>query len=339
MKKIFNEIDELQKKIGAVRPIDPALQRSLQERLRIEWTYHSNAIEGNTLTFGETAFFLREGLTAEGRPLKDHLEAKNHAEAIDGLQEIISGKRQMTESLIKELHAVLLKGIEFTQALGRGQQEIQKPVSPGQYKTQPNHVLTLSGTIHHYVDPLHVRDEMEKLLLWYGQKSAAHPVERGAVFHYRFVKIHPFDDGNGRMARILMNLVLMKEGYPPCIIQRQHRRKYLGCLETADKQENLLPLIGFIAEELLATQKTILGILQGGDIGLPQKAHRLSPQARDALIFKVLEDNPASIGEIHRLCPQIKRPTLKSDLQHLLRLKKIQKSGKGKGVVYSLLVR
>src|SRR3989339_1334635 len=110
--EILNKIDQIRQKIDAFWPFDANLQKTLQEQLRIEWTYNSNAIEGNTLTLGETAFYLREGLTSEGKPLKDYLEARNHAEAIDGLQEIIERKRDLTEGLIKELHAVLLKGIE-----------------------------------------------------------------------------------------------------------------------------------------------------------------------------------------------------------------------------------
>lgn len=334
MKELFNKIDKLREKINAFRPIEPALQQTLQEKLRIEWTYNSNAIEGNTLTFGETAFFLREGLTSEGKPLKDYLEAHNHAEAIDGLKEVIERKRDLTESLIKELHAVLLRGVEFTEAVGAHNQKIQKPVSPGQYKLRPNHVLTLSGKIHHYTDPLHIKDEMEKLLTWYHQAGKAHPVLKGALFHYRFVKIHPFDDGNGRLARILMNLILMQEGYPPCIVQRVHRKKYLECLETADVTGKTDPFVSFIADELLATQKTILEILQGGGSGLPEVYGVMNQSERESQILRALQQGPLSIGQIHHLLPAIKRPTLKSDLQRLLRLRKIKKRGVGKGVVY-----
>lgn len=334
MKIILKNINKIQSQIDSIRPINPPLEKALQERLRIEWTYNSNAIEGNTLTFGETAFFLREGLTSEGRPLKDYLEAKNHVEAIDGLKEIIKGKRILTEGLIKELHAVLLKGVEYTQALGKGGQSVQKRVTPGQYKSQPNHVLTLSGRVHHYTDPLHVRDEMEKLVAWYHQSSELHPVDKGARFHYQFVKIHPFDDGNGRLARILMNLILMSEGYPPCVIQRRHRKQYLSALETADLKGNLSPFIEFVSEELLATQKTILEILQGGSAELPGSKTVMNRQGREKRILSILEQKPASIGEIHRLSPQIKRPTLKSDLQRMVRVGKINKRGQGKGVLY-----
>lgn len=335
MNELFNKINILKEEINQFRPIDEGLQRTVQEKLRIEWTYNSNAIEGNTLTLGETAFYLREGLTSEGRPLKDYLEARNHAEAIDGLHDIIEKKRDLTEGLIKEFHAVLLKGVEFTEAMGSSGQRIKKPVSPGQYKIRPNHVLTLIGKIHYYVDPLHVKDEMEKLLHWYHHESPPlHPVARSAIFHYRFVNIHPFDDGNGRLARILMNLILMQEGYPPCIIQTRHRRRYLECLEKADTEGDTTPFVTFVGEELLSTQQTILEILQGGEAGLPQGQKKLSQEERENRILKVIQEGPTSIGKIHEVLPQIKRPTLKSDLQRLVRLKKIRKKGFSKGVVY-----
>lgn len=335
MIKLFNKIDSLQEEINAFRPIEETLQQTLQEKLRIEWTYNSNAIEGNTLTLGETAFYLMEGLTSEGRPLKDYLEARNHAEAIDGLHDIIEKKRDLTEGLIKEFHAVLLRGAEFTGALGNDGRRVKKPVSPGQYKIRSNHVLTLSGKIHTYVDPLHVRDEMEKLFHWYHHKSQAlHTVERSAIFHYRFVRIHPFDDGNGRMARILMNLILMKEGFPPCIIQTRHRKRYLESLEAVDTKGDTAPFVTFVGGELLVTQKTILEVLQGRETAFLQSKEKLGREDREIRILKIIRPGPVSIGRIHEVLSQIKRPTLKSDLQRLVRLKKIQKKGSGKGVVY-----
>lgn len=334
MMTLFNKIDSLKRDIDSFKPLEPELQKTLQEKLRIEWTYNSNAIEGNTLTFGETLFFLREGLTSEGKPLHDYLEARNHAEAIDDLQDILGRKRALTEGLIKELHAVLLKGTESTTALGLGGQKITKPVSPGQYKTRPNHVLTLSGQIHYYADPIHVKDEMEKLIAWFQEAKKLHPIERAALFHYRFVSIHPFDDGNGRLARILMNLILMQEGYPPCIIQKIHRRHYLECLSLADTQGQTEPFVSFVASELLATQKTILDILKGAPNNLAAAPISLHQHEREEKILETLTHGARSIGQIHALLPQIKRPTLKSDLQRLVRQKKIKKKGTGKGVVY-----
>ncbi len=338
MNTFIKRIDILKQELNSLRPFDPELNTLLQEKLRIEWTYNSNAIEGNTLTLGETAFFLREGLTSEGKPLKDYLEAKNHAEAIDGLMDVLQKKRPFTEGLIKELHAVLLKDMEFTLAKNEHGKFIKKPLHPGQYKTRPNHVLTLSGKVHRYTDPLHVKDEMEKLMHWFHEKTDLNPVEKAAVFHYRFVTIHPFDDGNGRLARLLMNLILMQFGYPPCIIKNAHRRKYLETLENADSTGDLEPFLEFVASELLETLTIIQEVLIGKKSAkIPGKLFTtvLNRQQRDTLILNALKQNPLTIQQLCKLLPEIKRPTLKSDLKRLVLSAKIHKKGVKKGTIYS----
>lgn len=340
MMKVFQKIDQLQAKIEARRPFSQEILKLWQEKLRIEWTYNSNAIEGNTLTYGETAFFLREGLTSEGKPLKDYLEAKNHAEAIDFLLDIIKGNRQITESFIKELHALLLKDIHFTYAKGAHGRLIKKNLNAGKYKILPNHVLTISGKIHKYTDPLHVHDEMEKLIQWLHQEKKMHIVEKAALFHYRFVAIHPFDDGNGRMARLLMNLILMKSGYPPCIIKNINRRKYLESLELIDGKNNYQPFIAFISEELLSTQKNMLDTLEGKDDDSSDYRKKMNRTQREEAILNIFGEKSIqllSIGQISEKILWIKRPTLKSDLSRLVRSKKIKRTGIGKGALYKIL--
>lgn len=338
VRKALKKLDNLHQRIDELRPFPPDLSQTLQEKLRIEWTYNSNAIEGNTLTYGETAFFLREGLTSEGKPLKDYLEAKNHVETIDGLHEIIQNKRKLTESLIKELHFLLLRNVQFTYAKGADGNLIKKPVNAGKYKMQPNHVLTLTGEIHYYTDPVHVKDEMEKLIKWYRTEDTLHILEKAAIFHYRFVAIHPFDDGNGRMARLLMNLILMQAGFPPCIVKNEHRRKYLETLNLADKKKDYIPFILFIEQELEQTMNSILNIVQGKKITqLPKSEISLNRNQRDKKILEILNNGPFSIGQVLEIFQSIKRPTLKSDLKRLINDGKIKKSGVGKGVVYSKL--
>ncbi|MBI2410660.1 MAG: Fic family protein [Candidatus Kerfeldbacteria bacterium] len=335
---MLEKIDALREAIQTFRPFNDSLQKTLQEQLRIEWTYNSNAIEGNTLTLGETAFFLREGLTSEGRPLKDYLEAKNHAEAIDRLNDIVQGKRSITESLIKELHGVLMKGMDFTIARGMDGQMIHKRLHVGEYKKQPNHVLTLSGKIHEYADPIHVHDEMEALLDWVGSETTMHPVERAARFHYRFVSIHPFDDGNGRMSRLLMNLLLTQAGYYPCIIQNAHRRKYIQTLEEADSSQNDTTFIQFVADELLATEQKVFDIIQGKVVALTQATTILNSVERRERIMHVLRtaDSPLAMGQMSELLPELKRPTLKKDLQQLVRERLVSSYGKGRNMLYAV---
>lgn len=327
-------IGELMAKIDAFRPFKKELLALWQERLRIDWTYNSNAIEGNTLTYGETAFFLREGLTSEGRPLKDYVEAKNHAEAIDYLHEVVKSKRKLTEGFIKALHGLLLRDIDHTIAQGADGKLIHKSLTAGKYKTQPNHVLTLSGTIHKYTEPIKVLDEMQGLLRWLTENKTVHPVERAALFHYRFVCIHPFDDGNGRMARLLMNLLLMQAGYPPCVIRNSGRREYLRSLEHADSSGSTDEFVRLIAGELIQTEETMLRVVQGKPLP-PIPGEKLHRDARRELILKAIGADTLSIGQIADRVPRIKRPTLKNDLSVLVHAGKLRKKGMGKGVVYT----
>lgn len=334
MKNVLDLIDDLQRRIDSYRPFSGETLGIWQEKLRVDWTYNSNAIEGNTLTYGETAFFLREGLTSEGKPLKDYVEAKNHAEAIDWLHEIIRGKRPFTEGFVKELHALLMRDIHFTYARGAGGKLIQKPLMPGVYKSQPNHVLTISGRIHYYTDPLHVKDKMEELLKWY-HGTTVHPVEKAAIFHYRFVAIHPFDDGNGRMARLLMNLILMRDGYPPCVIKKEHRKTYLDALEIGDAKKDFKPFVEFIGRELMSTQEMMLDVITGNVKNIDGTPGRiLNKEERHRMILAMLRIESLSIGQIWERLPQFKRPTLKSDLSFLVNAKKINRKGMGKGTLY-----
>jgi len=332
--KELKKIDDLQAKIDNFRPFSKELLALWQERLRIDWTYNSNAIEGNTLTYGETAFFLREGLTSEGKPLKDYVEAKNHAEAIDYLQEVVKSERTLTEGFIKELHGLLLRDIDHTIAKGADGKLIHKPLSAGKYKVRPNHVLTLSGTIHKYAEPIKVLDEMQNLLKWLKESRKLHPVERAALFHYRFVCIHPFDDGNGRMSRLLMNLLLMQAGYPPCVVRNTKRREYLQSLERADTTGSTDEFVRLLAGELIQTEETMLRVLEGKPLP-PIPGEKLHRDARRELILKAIGTDMLSIGQIADHVPRIKRPTLKNDLSALVRARTLRKKGIGKGVTYT----
>lgn len=335
LKNLLAQVTKLQQKIEGHKPFDESLNKAIQERLRIEWTYNSNAIEGNTLTLGETAFFLQEGLTSGGKPLKDFLEVKNHAEAISVLDEVMQDKQKITEHFIRSLHQLLLKDIEYTHAKGQDGKLIKKPLNLGAYKTRPNHVLTVSGKIHHYPLPEQVPVEMENLLKWYYSEAGQvlSVIERATIFHYRFVSIHPFDDGNGRMARLLMNLILMQAGFPPCIVKNGNRRQYLSELEKIDKTNQFESFTLFIAQELLETMTLIVSELLMSQVTSSEQS---PAQKRQSLILYLLEDQELSVGQIGNVLRQIKRPTLKKDLQELVASGRIQKNGVGKGVVYSV---
>lgn len=261
--QLIDKIDAIRSKIESQKSLQKAIWITVQQKLRIEWIYDSNALEGSTLTKGETYFFLREGLTVEGKPFKDFLDARNHAEALDYLYQIIKDERPMTPGLMKEFNALLLSGVTHTEAINEIGEKVKKPAQPGEYKQLPNHVLQSDGTIHRYTEPLQVPAEMEELFTWIHKSfDHEHPVVTSAVAHYNMVRIHPFDDGNGRGARILMNLILIKKHYPPAIIKKEQRRQYLEALGLAD-EGNLGPFTELVAHSLLKTQQVILQDLNG----------------------------------------------------------------------------
>jgi Fic family protein len=259
--ELSNAIQEIVRQqviIDEKRPLQTDRWQAVMEKLKMEWTYDSNAIEGSTLTLGETIFFLREGLTVEGKPLKDFLDARNHADAIDFLYEVVSDKRPISVGLIKELNALLLKGVDYIDAVDQTGRKTQKKTTPGEFKKTMNTVIQLDGSIHAFTDPLQVTVEIEELIAWINEVlEEQHGLITGAVAHYNLARIHPFDDGNGRGARLLMNLILIKKGLPPAVIRNEKRRQYLEVLATADKG-NLVPFICFVGEEVINTQKVIL---------------------------------------------------------------------------------
>jgi Fic family protein len=154
----------------------------------LQWTYNSNAIEGNTLTYKETSFYLLRGLTAKGKSLEEHLEISNHKEAISFLEEIVHDKSLViTEKLIRELHLILFKGIKDIK-IGFPGQQVSIPIIPGSYKSQDNHVLKADGSIHFYVPAVAVAAEMKRLVLAIKKKwSNTHPIELAAFAHYELV--------------------------------------------------------------------------------------------------------------------------------------------------------
>ena len=199
------------------RPLSPALAHNLDDWFRVELTYTSNAIEGNTLTRRETAIVIEKGLTVGGKSLKEHLEAANHSHALDYIQSLIGQKHHdLSSKDILDIHAIILKGIDDDNA--------------GHYRMVP---VRISGSSVIMPNPRKVPDLMDEFQNWLMNQDGLHPVSFAGEAHYRLVTIHPFVDGNGRTARLLMNLILMMEGYPPAIIRKRDRLAYVSALETA----------------------------------------------------------------------------------------------------------
>ena len=213
----LNLISKKKARLDQLRPLPSELVRNLEEWFQIELTYTSNALEGNTLSRKETAAVVEKGLTVGGKTLVEHLEATNHAKA---LQRLLHLSRIPTARLreidVLELHETVLRGIDDANA--------------GHYRTIP---VRISGSSVIFPNSVKVPDLMDAFIKWIVSSVELHPVELASEAHYKFVTIHPFADGNGRTARLLMNLILMQNGYPPAIIRTRDRLKYIGGLEKA----------------------------------------------------------------------------------------------------------
>ena len=235
-KNIFKEIDSLQKEIDSYRPLSPDLLRQIREYYKIGLTYASNALEGNTLTETETKIILEEGITIGGKPLKDHFEAMGHAEAYDFLFTLVKSKR-IHEKDINQLHRYIYFRIDDKNA---GKYRKTKAVITGSKYPLPKPAV-LSGLMKNLIP------EIGRL------RKEKHPVEAAALIHKQFVFIHPYVDGNGRVARLLMNLFLLQEKYNIVVIPPVTRREYIDSLEKAHVDDR--DFIHFIARMVRETQK------------------------------------------------------------------------------------
>ena len=214
---MFTEIDKKKKQIDEKRPLSKYTINNIRDELLLQWTYNSNAIEGNTLTLRETKVVLEDGFTIGGKTLTEHLEVVNHKEAIFYIEDIVNEEEPLSEKQIKNIHYLILKGIDDEKA--------------GVYRERK---VIISGASHTPPPPYQLKSKMEGLISWYRNVgSKLHTVERAAKLHTDFVNIHPFVDGNGRTARLLLNFELMKEGYPPAIIRTEDRRDYYEALDKA----------------------------------------------------------------------------------------------------------
>ena len=243
----------------------------LWRKLRLEWNYNSNHIEGNTLTYHETELLLIHGRTAGGHPMRDYEEMKAHDVAIDYARSLAGEERIIGESDIRQLNQVLLKEPFWSYAETPDGQPTQKRIIPGQYKTQPNHVRTATGELHRFAEPEETPPLMEG---W--TRDFRRDLERNAYplplflaeSHWSFLRIHPFDDGNGRTARLLANYALLRNNLPPIVIKSEDRDRYIGGLQNADVGRRL-PLAQFMLENVLWSLELAIRAAKGESIHEP----------------------------------------------------------------------
>ncbi|WP_103071240.1 Fic family protein [Aquimarina sediminis] len=267
----LKEVDVLKEEIDKHRPLPNELKDKIFQKLRLDWNYNSNAIEGNSFTYGETIALLMEGITAKGKPLKDALDIKGHNEAIDFMMDMVASKRDLNETDIRSLHKLVLGKDYHNDAVTKDGLKTKKLIQSGIYKTSPNHVQTATGEIHYYATPEETPIKMKELVDWYNTSAGnqdIHPLVLASVFHHRFVAIHPFDDGNGRMTRILTNFILLKFGYPVSVIRQETKNEYYACLSQADNGQ-IIPIVEYISESVKSSLKIYQKGIYGEDISEP----------------------------------------------------------------------
>lgn len=237
----LDQIDRKKQELDGRRPLTEGELERLNEEFTVEYTYNSNAIEGNTLTLRETDLVLR-GLTIDQKPLKDHMEAVGHKEAFDYVRELVKENVHITESVIKQIHCLVLA---------------DKKNDRGVYRRVPVRIM---GAHHEPVQPYLIEPRMEQLLIDY-TASEEHIVTKLARFHIEFESIHPFIDGNGRTGRLLVNLELMKAGYPPIDIKFTDRAAYYNAFEEYHIKHDISSMESLFAGYINARLDTYLKIL------------------------------------------------------------------------------
>lgn len=268
---VIRNVDQVSKEINELRPLSKDTEDRIMQKLRLDWNYNSNAIEGNSLDYGETVAFLMHGVTAKGKPLKDYLDIRGHNDAINYLVELIAHNEEISEKDIRAIHEIILVEPYKSSAQTMSGEQVFKTIELGKYKTMPNHVKTITGEIHYYATPEETPILMGELIDWYRdiqKREDVHPAVVAAIFHHKFVSIHPFDDGNGRMARLLMNMILMKNHFPPVIIKKDSKDQYYLYLSQADSG-NVESFINYISGRLLDTVELYLRGAKGESIEEP----------------------------------------------------------------------
>ncbi|WP_243146831.1 Fic family protein [Scytonema sp. UIC 10036] len=239
----FQQVNQLKAWLDSFRPLPTTVVAELKKLYDVRFTYNSNAIEGNTLTQSETALVLETGITIGGKTLREHLEVIGHKDAIDYIEQLAQNSTPIGEWEIKQIHNLILRAIS--------------PEEVGRYRQLD---VRAAGT--EYVYPPHylLNDFMTEFVTWLNSPETAvqHPIEFAAEAHLRFVSIHPFRDGNGRTGRLLMNLLLLRSGYPIVVISNQVRKAYIDAVVEGQQQNNLSPLLTLLLD---AAQQSLIEML------------------------------------------------------------------------------
>lgn len=258
METKLKKLEIKKQKLDILRPFPLTLVENLEEWLNIELTYTSNAIEGNTLSRMETALVIEKGITVKGKTLKEHLEAVNHIHALNYIKTLAEQKRSdIGEKEINEIHRIILHGIDETNA--------------GVFRKTS---VRIAGSRVILPNPLKVPELMSEFFVWLHQ-TKDYAVKIAALAHFKLVSIHPYVDGNGRTARLLLNLILMQEGYPPAIIKKEDRLQYLNSIEKGQLQDVLDDYYNIIYDAVDQTLNIYLNAIQNKEPAIFKQKQKL----------------------------------------------------------------
>ena len=269
MNEIIQKINDLTTQIKALSSISNENKQQLEKKFRLEFNFNSNHIEGNTLTYGETQLLLYFDKTDGIHEMREYEEMKAHDVAYKLIQQWAQDtERPISEADIKDLNKIILVRDFYKEAQTPSGQATRRKLKIGQYKEFPNSVLLQNGEMFEYATPQDTPIKMAELMQFYHaetEKNELHVVELAAFIHYKFVLIHPFDDGNGRISRLLMNYVLLKNGLPPVIIKSTDKKNYLNALNQADTG-NLRAFVDYISKQLVWSLELVLKATKGENI-------------------------------------------------------------------------
>lgn len=268
------------------QPLEEDVRNRLERQFRVDFNFNSNHIEGNTLTYGQTQLLFIFGETSGNAPLKDYEEMKAHNVGLEMMRQQAQDKhRPLTEGFIRELNRVILVQDYWKDAVTPSGSRTRMQVKVGEYKTRPNSVITTTGETFHYAAVEETPAFMSSLVRWYNAQEKAgtlSPIQLATLLHYRYIRIHPFEDGNGRIARLLVNYVLLRHDYPMIVIRTVDKQNYLRILHQCDVEVGLTPsdganasvgqitpfvdYIGRIVEDTLQYDLNVIAGKKGGAI-------------------------------------------------------------------------
>ena len=265
----FDIINILKKELDTLQISDHD-RRRLEEKFRLEFSYNSTHLEGNTITYLDTKALLLKDIVANTYSFRELEEMKAHDAAFTLIKEwAVDQDRDISQVDIKELNKLILVKDFWKDAQTPDGQPVRRMIKVGEYKEMPNSVRLTNGEIFHYAEPFEVPAKMQELMDWYNdEKSGLHPITLATIFHHKFVLIHPFDDGNGRLSRLMMNYILLRFGYPPIVIKSVDKTKYLNALRLADAG-NFEAFIDFIADQVIWSLELSIKAAKGESIEEP----------------------------------------------------------------------